>query len=72
MSINKENMIKKLAARIEERNFQKLLKPQKSWIKSGLTDLMDLIKRIEAVMEKYAVLCLVGGVGWLWLERIFT
>ena len=72
MSINKENITKKLAARIEERNFQKLLKPQKSWIKSGLTDLMDLIKKIEAVLEIYAVLCLVGGVGWLWLERIFT
>ena len=30
MSINKENITKKLAARIEEHNFQKLLKPQKS------------------------------------------
>ena len=30
MSINKENITKKLAAGIEEQNFQKLLKPQKS------------------------------------------
>ena len=72
MNINKENITKKLAAKIEEHIFQKLLKPLIAENKSGLTDMMDLIQKIEAVLEIYAVLCLVGGVGWLWLERIFT
>ena len=40
-----------------------LLNPQKPDIKSALTCWMDLIKKIEAVLEIYAVLCLVGVVG---------